>query len=167
MDTPHSIDGSIGVLVADDHPFFRAGISERINRIGEELFLAGEAEDGDSAYKLAGALKPQVILMDVNMPSVDGISSVDDVKAILQAGADGYLLKTVTGKELHEAIVEVMAGGSVLTPAVARELIQDLNKPNQTATKLSDRELQILKLAADGASNERIARELFLSVRTW
>ena len=187
MDTPHSIDGSIRVLVADDHPFFRAGISERINRIGEKLFLAGEAEDGDSAYKLAGALKPQVILMDVNMPSVDGISatakikrdypeikiialsasgSVDDVKAILQAGADGYLLKTVTGKELHEAIVEVMAGGSVLTPAVARELIQDLNKPNQTATKLSDRELQILKLAADGASNERIARELFLSVRT-
>ena len=72
----------------------------------------------------------------------------------------------MTGKELHEAIVEVMAGGSVLTPAVARELIQDLNKTNQTATKLSDRELQILKLAADGASNERIARELFLSVRT-
>ena len=187
MNAPKEPEGLIGVLVVDDHPFFRAGIVERISRNSESCYLVGEADNGDAAYKLAAALKPDVILMDVNMPVVDGITAtekikkdfpdikiialsasgaVDDVRAILQAGADGYLLKTVSGQELHQAVVEVVGGGSVLTPTVARELIETLNTPPVNHNKLSEREINILRLASDGASNEKIAKELFVSVRT-
>lgn len=176
----------IRILVVDDHPFFRAGLCERISRVDGWL-LVGEASDGLSAYNLTAALTPHLILMDVNMPGTGGIEatkkiksgfpevqiialsaddSLEDIKQILQAGASGYLLKTVTALELRTAILDVLRGGSALTPEVARNLISDLRQPHPTRLKLSDQELNILQMAAHGLTNEKISKTLFLSVRT-
>ena len=176
----------IRILVVDDHPFFRAGLSERISRVDGWL-LVGEASDGLSAYNLTAALTPHLILMDVNMPGTGGMEatkriksdfpevqiialsaddSLEDIKQILQAGASGYLLKTVTELELRTAILDVLRGGSALTPQVARNLISDLRQPHTTRKKLSDQELNILQMAAQGLTNEKISKTLFLSVRT-
>ncbi len=177
----------IGVLVVDDHPIFRLGVCERIKAIGGKVALVGEGSDGFEAHSLAGALKPHVILMDLNMPGMTGIeatrnikkdypdvhviilSAEDEIKDIndaLQAGAGGYLLKSVSGLELQEAIFSVVDGGSVLSPSVTRRLFAELTRPTAVDNKLSEREVQILKLLSTGATNKNIAKELFLSVRT-
>jgi len=173
--------------VVDDHPIFRLGVCERIKGIGGRVTLVGEATDGFDAQKMARALHPHLILMDLNMPGISGIEAtqniksefdsthviilssddeIDDVNAALQAGASGYLLKSVTGPELQEAIFAVMKGGSALSPSVARRLLTILTRPISTSTKLSEREIQILKLVSTGATNKTISKELFLSIRT-
>lgn len=180
------VETVVRILVVDDHPFFRAGLCERISRV-EGWLLVGEASDGCEAYNLTAAVTPDVILMDVRMPEGSGIEatkkikaafpevhiialsaddSVEDIKEILQAGASGYLLKTVTEVELRSAVADVIKGGSALTPEVARHLISDLRAPKQTPKKLSDQELKILHMASHGATNEHISKNLFLSVRT-
>ncbi|MDP1711221.1 MAG: response regulator transcription factor [Candidatus Nanopelagicaceae bacterium] len=180
-------DHRIRVLVIDDHPIFRLGVCERINTIGERVVLVGEGEDGVAAHRLAGELTPHVILMDLQMPVMAGIEAtskikadfpeiqiiilsaddeINDVNAALQAGASGYLLKSVSGLELQEAIFTVIDGGSVLSPTVARGLLTELRQPVGTTIKLSEREIQILKMVATGATNKSISNEIFLSTRT-
>lgn len=183
----HASDTEIRILVVDDHPIFRLGVCERIKGIGGRVTLVGEAIDGLVAQKMADALRPDLILMDLNMPGISGIEAtrniksafkdihiiilssddeIGDVNAALQAGASGYLLKSVTGPELQEAIFAVMAGGSALSPTVARRLLTILTRPISTSVRLSEREVQILNLVSKGSTNKNIGKELFLSIRT-
>lgn len=187
VNPPQASDEEIRILVVDDHPIFRLGVCERIKEIGGRVALVGEATDGFDAQKMVGALRPHLILMDLNMPGISGIEATrniksefkdihiiilssddetDDVNAALQAGASGYLLKSVTGPELQEAIFAVMDGGSALSPSVARRLLTILTQPISAANSLSEREVQILKLVSTGATNKSISKELFLSTRT-
>ena len=180
-------DSEVRILVVDDHPIFRLGVSERVKAIGGNVVLVGEADDGLSAHSLAAALHPDVILMDLNMPGISGIEATRNIKAdfpeiqiiilsasaetheineVLQAGANGFLLKSVTGPELQDAIFAVMAGGSVLSPSVTRRLLTALSQPADASSSLSEREIEILEMAATGATNKNIAKTLFLSMRT-
>ena len=177
----------IRVLVVDDHPIFRAGICERLKTADGQIVVVGEGSDGLQAYELASQLHPQVILMDVAMPGMTGIEATrkinadfpeieiiilsvydDDqyVNAALEAGASGYLLKTVEASELREAIVKVAGGGSALSSSVARKVLTRIAGTSAAAHGLSEREIQVLELAARGATNKMIAKELFLSIRT-
>lgn len=183
---PEEIEG-IRVLVVDDHPIFRAGICERLKTADGQIIVIGEGSDGLQAYELAKQLHPQVILMDIAMPGMTGIEATrkintdfpeieiiilsvydDDqyVNAALEAGASGYLLKTVEASELRESIVKVAGGGSALSPSVARRVLTRISGTSPAAHGLSEREIQVLELAARGATNKMIAKELFLSIRT-
>lgn len=177
----------IRVLVVDDHPIFRAGICERLKTTEGLITVVGEGSDGNQAYELAAKLRPQVILMDIAMPGMTGIEATqkishdfpeieiiilsvydDDqyVNAALQAGASGYLLKTVEEGELQDAVIKVSNGGSALSATVARGVLTRISDPSYSAHGMSDRELQVLELAARGLTNKNIAKELFLSIRT-
>ena len=180
-------DDEIRILVVDDHPIFRMGLCERINSMGGHVVLVGEASDGSSAYDMAAAVHPHLILMDLIMPGISGIEAtkrikkdfpeiqiiilsaddlMDDIKAALQVGASGYLLKSVSGLEMQEAIFTVLSGGSVLTPSVARGILTTMSNPIAPDDALSEREIQILEMIAVGATNKKIAKELFVSIRT-
>jgi CheY-like chemotaxis protein len=146
--------GVIRVLVVDDHPIFRLGVCDRVKGIGPHVELVGEAADGFKAHDLAASLQPHIILMDLNMPGISGIEAtrnikadfpniqiiilsasaeIDEINDVLKAGASGFLLKSVTGPELEEAILTVAAGGSVLSPSVTRSLLTDIKTPHITA----------------------------------
>jgi DNA-binding NarL/FixJ family response regulator len=180
----------IRVLLAEDHAIVREGTREFIQR-EEDMEVVGEAGDGEEAVELATELKPDVIVMDIRMPKLNGIEATKKIKellpstavlvltaydydqyifALLEAGAAGYLLKGVRVHELIDAIRAVYAGESVLHPVVARRVIDRLVSPPPTETPatepLSEREMEVLKLAAKGISNKDIADELFLSPRT-
>jgi DNA-binding NarL/FixJ family response regulator len=182
----------ITVLLADDHVLLRQGTRELLER-EDDLKVIGEAGDGEEAVHLAQDLHPHVVIMDIAMPKLNGIeatrrikekqpdtavlilSAYDDdqyVFAILEAGAAGYLLKDVPSQELVEAIRAVHAGESILHPTIARKVINRFASPRGPgvlgveADQLSEREMEVLKLAAQGMSNMEIANELALSVRT-
>jgi len=147
-------DPWVRILVIDDHPIFRLGMSARVKAIGGNICLVGEGDDGFEAHSLAAALHPHVILMDLNMPIVSGIEATRNIKAdfpeiqiiilsasaetdeineALQAGANGFLLKSVTGAELQEAIYAVMAGVSSRTEAVTQSIGHNIIKnPSNT-----------------------------------
>jgi DNA-binding NarL/FixJ family response regulator len=182
----------IKVMLAEDHVVVREGTRELIQH-EEDMEVVGEAGDGEEAVALAARTKPDVIIMDVNMPKLNGIEATKQIKAImpstailvltaydndqyvtalLEAGAAGYLLKNIKGRELIEAVRAVHAGESVLHPKIARKVLNRFasfgTKPEgETAISLlSERELEVLKLAAKGLSNRDIADQLFLSIRT-
>jgi len=182
----------IRVMLAEDHVVVREGTRELIQH-EEDMEVVGEAGDGEEAVALAPRVKPNVIIMDVNMPKLNGIEATKQIKAImpsvavlvltaydndqyvsalLEAGAAGYLLKNIKGRELIDAVRAVNAGESVLTPKIARKVLNRFaisgNKPEgePIANVLSERELEVLKLAAKGLSNRDIAEQLFLSIRT-
>lgn len=182
----------IKVMLAEDHVVVREGTRELIQH-EEDMDVVGEAGDGEEAVSLASQTQPDVIIMDVNMPKLNGIEATKQIKAImpsvavlvltaydndqyvsalLEAGAAGYLLKNIKGRELIDAVRAVNAGESVLHPKIARKV---LNRFASSGSKtegepvtniLSDRELEVLKLAAKGLSNRDIAEQLFLSIRT-
>lgn len=177
----------IRVLIVDDHPLFRAGIRERLESGTGAIVVIGEAGDGKQARSMVAALKPDVVLMDISMPDVNGIeatrllrgeypdvaivilSAYDDaqyVHAALGAGASGYLLKTVDAHELLDSVTRVALGETTLSPPVARRVLSWVAHPTQDLPQLSDRELQVLELAAQGASNRSISNSLSLSTRT-
>ena len=182
----------IRVLIADDHAVVREGTKQIMVR-EPDLEVVAEAGDGEEAVRMVGTTKPDVVIMDVAMPKIDGISATKQIKSLypktavlvlsaydddqfvfslLEAGAAGYLLKSVRGYELIQAIRAVHAGESVLHPTVARKVLNRFvpasgkysrQKPTEI---LSERELDVLKLASQGLSNQDIADKLCLSLRT-
>jgi len=178
------------VLIAEDHAVVREGTRKILER-DPRLETVAEAEDGRQAVELAAKLKPDVVLLDLRMPVLGGIEAIglileaspatkvlilsaydedDYVFAALEAGAGGYLLKTAHGSELIDAIHSVSRGDVVLHPQIAAKLVRARAAPQQhqqdAASLLSTREVEILRLAAQGLRNKDIARELALSIRT-
>ena len=182
----------IKILLAEDHVVVREGTRELIQH-EDDMEVVGEAGDGEEAVELATQTHPDVIIMDVNMPKLNGIEATKQIKvklpstaililsaydndqyisALLEAGAAGYLLKNIKGKELIDAVRAVHAGESVLHPKIARKVLNRLITPGSridsepAVNVLSERELEVLKLAARGLNNRDIADQLFLSIRT-
>jgi NarL family two-component system response regulator LiaR len=182
----------IRILLADDHAVVREGTKELLEREAD-LEVVAEASDGKEAVQLAIRQRPDVVVMDFAMPELNGIEATRQIKAIapgiavlvltaydsdqyifgfLEAGAAGYLLKDVHVDELTKAIRAVYAGESVLHPTVARRVIDRFVLPSEKRSEgaaleeLTERELEVLKLAARGMSNREIALELTISVRT-
>ena len=180
---------AISVLVADDHPLFRDGLRTLLSSV-EDIELVGEAQSGDEAVELALARQPDVVVMDVQMPGINGIEATrritadsphvgvlvltmfeddDSVFAAMRAGALGYLLKGSAQDEILRAIRAVSSGEAIFGPSVARRLIaffSSSDRPPQAFPELTDREREILELVARGQGNQAIARELFLSQKT-
>jgi len=182
----------ITILLAENHVVVRESIRQFLER--EANFeVVGEAGDGEEAVQMVSQLKPDVIVMDISMPKLNGIEATKQIKALqpsavvliltaydyeqyifplLEAGAAGYLLKDVSSRELISAIQTVHKGEAVLHPAVARKVMERLRhtKVEPTGERaldlLTKREIAILKMAARGMSNSDIAEELHLSVRT-
>ncbi|MEW6141908.1 MAG: response regulator transcription factor [Chloroflexota bacterium] len=181
----------IRVLLAEDHVVVRESIKQLLGK-EPDLEVVGEVGDGEQAVQMVNRLNPDVIVLDVAMPKVNGIEATKRIKqsrpstaililtaydydqyifALLEAGAAGYLLKDVSGQELVSAIRSVHRGDSVLHPTVARKVMQRFRTPprggeGHGAELLTEREMEVLKLAANGRSNKEIAEDLVLSVRT-
>jgi DNA-binding NarL/FixJ family response regulator len=174
-------EAQIGVLVVDDHPMLREGVVGAIQR-QSDMIVVGEASDGESAIMLAQSLRPDVTLMDIQMPGTDGVEAIKairrhsrdarilvlttypgDVQATraLRAGATGYMLKSSMRKELLHMIRETHAGRSAVCAEVANEIAQRSNDEH-----LSERETEILRLVAGGHSNKQIAWRLAISIDT-
>ena len=184
----------IRLLLVDDQRLMRDGLRTILELEGD-LQVIGEAEDGESGLKSYEEFLPDVVLMDIRMPGMDGVEATrrmlnrwpearviilttfDDDEYIfegLRAGALGYLLKDVSGSELAEAIRKVAAGGALIEPSVARKVIAEFARLEPAARSvnsglpdpLSDREIEILKLLAQGLSNKNIADRLHLAEGT-
>jgi len=179
----------IRVLLAEDHTLVRQGISHCLKETG--LSVVGEAADGEEAVAMAQKLMPDVIVMDVAMPRVNGIEATRLIKkicptipvlilsaydneqyifALLEAGAAGYLLKDISYQDMVKAIRDVHNGESVLHPAIMQKVMKrfkKLDSPDENGTSLlSEREIEVLRLAAKGMRNKDIAKSLSLSTRT-
>lgn len=184
--------GNIRILIADDHAVVREGTRQILEQ-EDDLEVVAEASDGEQAVRLTGDKKPDVAIIDIAMPKVDGIEATKQIKALypstaililsaydddqfvfslVEAGAAGYLLKSVRGRELVDAIRAVFNGESVLHPTIARKVLNRLapvageSKGRKTLDVLSEREMEVLRLATRGLSNQNIADELCLSLRT-
>ena len=178
----------IRVILADDHAVVRAGIRQFLEH-GGDILVVGEADDGLAAQELIKKLRPDVAVLDIQMPKASGIevtrwirsnlrqvgilvlTAYDDdpyVMAVLQAGANGYVLKTASPKEIIQAVRDVHAGKSALDATVAQKLIAQITRRDeaQEVEALTERELEVLTLAAKGYTNKAIARQLAISDRT-
>jgi NarL family two-component system response regulator LiaR len=181
---------AIRVLIVDDHAVVREGLRTFLE-LQDGIEVAGEAGDGAQAIKLASELEPDVILMDLVMPGVDGVTAMravrkrspgsrvivltsflDDERLMpaIEAGADGYLLKDVEPSELARAIRTARTGQAMIAPSVAGRLLRTLSRPRAASTvdadRLTRREREVLGLIAAGRSNKRIAFELGIAEKT-
>ena len=184
---------SIKVLIADDHVFYREGVRALLGAVNE-VEVVGEANNGEEAIARVKELQPDVILMDLKMPGMNGIDATrkihelqpkigvlvitmfdddDSVFAAMRAGARGYLLKDADKDEVVRAIVAVQRGEAIFSPAIAQRMMQYFsssstakkNQPDEFAG-LTERELEILELIAQGHNNTVIANKLSLSIKT-
>jgi NarL family two-component system response regulator LiaR len=180
-------EGPIRVLVVDDHKVVRKGLSTFIS-VHDDLELVGEAANGEEAIEQCAALRPDVVLMDMKMPVMDGPTAIGHMKArfpgvnivaltsfddeafaqrALEAGAIGYLFKDVEEDELMSAIRFASEGRGVIAPEAMRALIaRSLNEPDEYAVELTEREQATLELVAKGLTNPQIADRLMISVST-
>jgi len=176
----------IRVLVADDHPIVRSGIVGLIGA-ADDIDVVGEAVDGADAVHLAEQLRPDIVLMDLRMPSLDGAAATaailaanpavrvlilttyetdDQILGAIAAGASGYLLKAAPQAEIIEGVRSVAGGQTVLAPVIAARLVQRVRADAVPAPRLSARELDVLRLVAAGQSNPQIGRSLFIGEAT-
>lgn len=178
------------VLIVDDHGLFRAGLRALLEQ-KSEYNVVGEAADGETAARLAGELQPDLILMDVSMPGMNGIEATRQLKGVcpktrvlaltvheddsmlremVRAGASGYIIKRAVESDLINAIQVVTQGYMYVYPAMTRALFKDLSPADQfqpvEQETLTPREIDVLKLLARGYTNRQIAQELCLSPRT-
>lgn len=188
-----SREGIVSVLVADDHDLYRRGLQMVLGH-EDRIRIVGEASDGVEVVELAVSLQPDVILMDVKMPRQTGIRACaqikeqlpsarilmltmsddeDDLFGAIKAGASGYLLKDVPGEEVAAGVLAVHAGQSLIPPTMAAQLLSEFAQMSRRtqpgapgAPRLTDRELEVLRLVARGRANKDIAKDLFISENT-
>ena len=177
------------VLIVDDHQVVRQGLRTFLE-LQDDMQVIGEAADGDSAVEMARELRPDVVLMDLVMPGMDGIAATEQIVAAglptkvivltsfteddrvfpaIEAGASSYLLKDVTPDALVEAVRAVHRGEARLHPDIAKKLMERVARPNGPVGQgvtLSERELDVVRLVAQGLSNHAIAAALFISEKT-
>ena len=179
------------ILIADDHSLFRNGLRSLLEAQGHEVI--GEAKNGREAFELARALKPEIVLMDVQMPDLDGIEAtrlisaeMPELKVIIltasdeeaklfdaiKSGAQGYLLKNLEADAFFDMLERAQRGEPALTPTLARKLLQEFAKPRESAPRseeesLTAREREVLELMVEGVtSNRKLAKRLNLSENT-
>jgi len=182
----------ITILLVEDHVVVRESVRQSLERQAN-FSVVGEAGDGEEAVRMAKELRPDVIIMDISLPKINGIEATKQIKAfqpsaivlvltaydyeqyifpLLEAGAAGYLLKDISSRELISAIQTVYKGEAVLHPAVARKVLERFKHTKEEGKRghelelLTEQETTVLKMAAKGMSNKDIAEELHLSVRT-
>jgi DNA-binding NarL/FixJ family response regulator len=188
---PGAFGANARILLVDDHQLFRRGLREMLERHG--FIVAGEAADAETAVRLAAELAPDVVIMDLNVPGMYGIEatrqivavspsprvlaltlSTDerDVSAAVLAGACGYLLKDAAPEEIVAGVRAALEGGSLLSPRIARDLLERVRREESVAEagiprpQLTERELDVLRLMTAGWDNSKIAKELFISAQT-
>jgi DNA-binding NarL/FixJ family response regulator len=175
---------NIRLVIVDDHPVVRDGLRGMLES-QPDFEVVGEASNGEEAVQLASSLSPEVMLMDLRMPVMDGVTALREIKAsnpavqvlvlttydsdadillAIEAGAMGYLLKDTSREDMYAAIRATARGESVLSPGVASRLIGQMRAPAEE--KLSSREVEVLQLVAEGASNREIASSLHISQAT-
>ncbi len=185
VDPDHKI---IRVLLADDHAIVRAGIRQFLEH-AKDIQVIAEADDGEAAMQLISTDQPDIAVLDIQMPKASGIdvtrwirvnypsmgililTAYDDdpyVLAVLQAGANGYVLKTASPADLIQAVRDVYTGKSVLSPQIMQKLLTQLNRPSETiqVEQPTRREMEVLSLAARGFTNKAIGVQLGISDRT-
>ena len=178
----------IRILVADDHPMLREGLIAVLST-QQDLEVVGEAADGSEVVRLADSLKPDVILLDLEMPGLSGVAALEKLRdadstartiiftaydtderilGALRAGARGYLLKGAARAEIFDAIRTVHAGGSLLQPVVTNKLLQTMSRAErrEETEPLTPREIEVLALLSQGLQNKEISGRLFISERT-
>lgn len=178
----------IRVAIVDDQPLFTDGLG-RIVGAQPDMEVVGVAHDGESGVRMCQELRPDVVLMDINMPVMDGVTATSKVRDILpeakvliltvhaddvhvfrgiKAGATGYLLKDCTPEDLSRAIKTVHAGDTIMAPEIARKMLLAFEEADQetSAPSLTDRELEIVQALARGRGNKQIARDLAISEKT-
>ncbi len=181
-----TIPQPIRILLADDHTVVRSGLSA-VLAMQDDFKIVGEAGDGEEALRLCESLHPDVVLMDLLMPKLNGVAATKAIKerwpqiqvialtsfkekeyveGALKAGANGYLLKNVSANELVNAVRRAVAGQPSLSPEAAQVLIQKVNEPARPGLDMTGREKEILALMVEGLSNNKIAERLTINQST-
>jgi DNA-binding NarL/FixJ family response regulator len=178
------------IVVADDHQIVREGLI-RLLEAREDFTVIGEAPNGEEAVALVLNRRPDIVLMDINMPKLSGIDATRQlikancqskilvlsmhesrayVEEVLRAGASGYVVKNSASKDVYDAIDAVLAGASYLSPAITQQVVDAIARPGEPSQRgisiLTERERQVLKLISEGLSSKEIASDLGISLRT-